>query len=752
MCHLNNKILFIFFVLISVLGTYYSLSNFNQKENLSISEVNPGVVIEGAIEPFCNGIDYLTYSEIEFGAVSLLDIEILDREGWYTNLFELSLEETGGIDPKYKDKFQAKLTVKFKNKQECTFFAVIRISGDKKDHINSDLMASLDVKLLNGNIFGITKFKLFLPGTRNHDNEIVVTTLLEESGFISPRSFYVNVGTLNWSNQFTINKYIFQEKQSKEMIEHNSFREGPLIETNESFYWDFMGVNTKDPNITEPLFIARIVNSYWSKRNINSSKISVEAVENYNKAIFNSYLPSRQINYGYLGTDQNLFYKFDAANFALLNDHAITTHQRKFFFDKLNNQFHPIYYDGNSNFIELGHIRWRQDYLEYQKLYKAAGLLLKNLNIDNKIFNKKLNNRGLEMNVIESDELINKYKNNLKFISELSTDLIPEYIDFDSNNKKIYYEENFNFLFYDFEKNEYELCDSKLVDCKLFRESIDVEEVFSRNVNVGTESSLLLGKSRESFRNTQPETTKVIEFDKDIFIRYFGIPEINIDNQKKEIIFEFNSLYDRIVLEGSGVLEDWKITLFSNHVVSNNSLTYDENLLTGCLTINNLNIQNLSLIASNLYCEDSINVISSKGHIQYVNIENSDFDGLDLDFSKIEIEELEIENSSNDCLDVSSGNYKIKNANLASCYDKGLSVGENSLLSIDQIEIKESLIAMAVKDSSNVKINYFKSSNNNFCLQQYRKKQEFGPSYVKITNYECDSETVVQKGSVFESG
>ena len=365
--------------------------------------------------PFCNGIDYLDYESIKFGNIASLDIEVADREGWYTNLFELSLANTGGIELKYKKEFQAKVIASFKDNFICEFSAEIRISGDKKDHINSDLMASLDVKLLSGNIFGITKFKLFLPGTRNYDNEIVVTTLLEESGFLSPRSFYVNVGMLNWSNQFSVNSYIFQEKQSKEMIEYNYFREGPLIETNESFYWKFMGVESKNPNKTNPLFISRVVNKYWSKKNINSSKITVEALEKYNQAIFNSYHPSRQINYSYLGKDQNLFYKFDAANFALLNDHGITTHQRKFFFDKINNQFHPIYYDGNSNFLELGHIRWRQDYLEYQKLHEAAELLLRELNIDNESFNEKLNNRGIKITKEESTKVIAKYINNLTY-------------------------------------------------------------------------------------------------------------------------------------------------------------------------------------------------------------------------------------------------------------------------------------------------------------------------------------------------
>ena len=38
----------------------------------------------------------------------------------------------------------------------------------------------MDVKLKEGNILGITKFKLFLPTTREYDNVIFITALLEE--------------------------------------------------------------------------------------------------------------------------------------------------------------------------------------------------------------------------------------------------------------------------------------------------------------------------------------------------------------------------------------------------------------------------------------------------------------------------------------------------------------------------------------------------------------------------------------------
>ena len=90
----------------------------------------------------------------------------------------------------------------------------------------------MDVKLSEGNIFGITKFKLLIPYTRYSDNEILVTTILEQLGFITPRTFYVQVDV----NGLSKAQFIFQEKASKELIEYYKFREGPILEANEEHF------------------------------------------------------------------------------------------------------------------------------------------------------------------------------------------------------------------------------------------------------------------------------------------------------------------------------------------------------------------------------------------------------------------------------------------------------------------------------------------------------------------------------------
>ena len=67
---------------------------------------------------------------------------------------------------------------------------------------------------------------------------------------------------------------------------------------------------------------------------------------------------------------------------------------------------------------------------------------------------------------------------------------------------------------------------------------------------------------------------------------------------------------------------------------------------------------------------------------------------------------------------------------------------------MDLVNISSAYIGIAVKDSSKAKIEKFSGLQINLCLAAYRKKQEFGPSYLKIENYLCDgeSENFIQYG------
>ena len=68
-------------------------------------------------------------------------------------------------------------------------------------------------------------------------------------------------------------------------------------------------------------------------------------------------------------------------------------------------------------------------------------------------------------------------------------------------------------------------------------------------------------------------------------------------------------------------------------------------------------MKNLKLFSNNSKCEDAFNLIDSKGSINEININNSEFDAIDFDFSEVIIEKIIVNNSINDCIDFSFGKY-----------------------------------------------------------------------------------------------
>ena len=82
--------------------------------------------------------------------------------------------------------------------------ARIRPHGDFLDHRSGLDLPSLNINLIEGNINGITKFILFRPITRHHDNEILISSILSELGLLAPQTHNVN---LNYNKKKNINLY-----------------------------------------------------------------------------------------------------------------------------------------------------------------------------------------------------------------------------------------------------------------------------------------------------------------------------------------------------------------------------------------------------------------------------------------------------------------------------------------------------------------------------------------------------------------
>ena len=274
-----------FFRVLIILLSFYLTNSVYSQDNL----------IKDSINPYCQANDIDEF----FQERKIKNIEIItdERKRWIKNalaiLVDFNSEEAKveeqinqitkiginwfnfRIDEKYKKNFKSTLVVNFEGKLSCKFKAKIRITGDLWWHIDwkdGKPLTSVHVELLDGHINSITRFKLFLPKARNGKNEIFVTSLLNELGFLAPRTFTVSANINGLSEEYT-----FQEDLRKELLENSKLVEGPILEGDERFTG-----RLKDDEAMPSLSLSRIINRNFSLRGETNEKIALLAVSNLN--------------------------------------------------------------------------------------------------------------------------------------------------------------------------------------------------------------------------------------------------------------------------------------------------------------------------------------------------------------------------------------------------------------------------------------------------------------------------------------
>lgn len=709
---------------------------------------------EDEIEPYCKGsLD--AASNKQFSDIKTIDINFFDQKAWYMNLFNIIKDNEKFIEKKYKSRFNGEVIVKFKNDASCSFNSSIRISGDWKDHINEDmLIASMDISLNEGNILGVTKFKLFLKNTKGSNygrDEVLITTLMRNVGYISPRTALLEVNI----NQKGIDTFIFQEKQSKEMLEFHNYREGPIIEVYEDFFWQTPSGIPFD-NTDNTILFGKILNENWAYKNLNNLQIASEALQLLNLSIFNSYSPAKQLNYEYLSKDSSDMYGYDLLSFAVNGEHGIINHNRSLYFNKITNSFEPIYYDGNVRFSDSQELKIREDYKAIKNLVINSNFLvsqLKKINLTE--LTNELNFKNFDTNENEISNIIQQIIKNVESIKEYNYDN-----DFEDSTNYLFKTEdrNINFVFLDFYKSNIEICNQYLSSCsKLDKSKFNIDSIIEI---VEQENYYLFGIDKKYFLNesknfeSKPHYETLV-LDENVIVNLYNKPKVDINNKKgkKEIYIEISNINQKVVFtsinKSFGKLSDWNIyAIGSNNNFSD--VRQDSNLLTGCINFYNIEFLKINIESKNMMCEDSVNIIRSIGNIDVIQIQNSKFDGLDIDYSNISIKNLNISNSQNDCADFSRGNYEIFVFKANKCEDKGLSIGEESKIQLDFVDIQNTFIGVAVKDGSSVAIDEFKDSNLEYCFALYRKKQEFVGGTIEVNSETCnENKKYTQLGSIY---
>jgi hypothetical protein len=137
--------------------------------------------------------------------------------------------------------------------------------------------------------------------------------------------------------------------------------------------------------------------------------------------------------------------------------------------------------------------------------------------------------------------------------------------------------------------------------------------------------------------------------------------------------------------------------------------------------------------------EDGLNIINSWFEIDNVVFANTQSDAFDGDFVTGTISNTSFINLGNDAIDISGSKLTVKKVIIQKAGDKGLSAGENSQMTAEDVLIQDCEVAIASKDLSQMTANQVVLRNNRLGFTAFQKKPEFGACQIEATNIRLEN-------------
>ncbi|MCZ6804960.1 MAG: right-handed parallel beta-helix repeat-containing protein, partial [Proteobacteria bacterium] len=109
-------------------------------------------------------------------------------------------------------------------------------------------------------------------------------------------------------------------------------------------------------------------------------------------------------------------------------------------------------------------------------------------------------------------------------------------------------------------------------------------------------------------------------------------------------------------------------------------------------------------ISNNSIGDDALHVAYSQGDIQRCEFKNTAFDALDMDIVDVTVSDSKFFNIGNDAIDLMNSKTVIDNFNIIGSGDKCISVGEASQVTIQNSQLKNCKLGIAVKDQSSAQV------------------------------------------------
>jgi hypothetical protein len=663
----------------------------------------------------------------------------------------------------------------------------LRVKGDRMIHWYNKNETSFKIDIIGNNRFkGLEEFSIQKPITRNYIYEYIFHKLLENQNLISLKYLFVNLRI----NDDEKSIYAVEEGFSKELIERNKRRNGPIFGIDEdigvtypNILYDLYSKNywiNNHPELTERAFI--------KLNNLKNNNIEISEI--FDLKEWAKYFAIIELTNGWHGAiskSVKLYYnpasgKFEPIGF---DAHIIPNNQNNFILldliDENNKNCIGVCYDREwfLSFLKTNDGSLNNDFINLyiQELNKVISdsyinKFFKKYKKEIDYYNSQLNTENFKKDIGGMYKGIGNYVYNEKFILERIS-YLKERLDIINkiNNLQIYKKDNLiNFdnqgLF--FFKKINEVCNQRTKvhyvsknisikysdNCKYYIGDIKVK--FNNSINISSNlenmyidynnfhklkelelkdevfylnQNLIIDKNYVFPKNKTLIINKGVKIDfiDDFIFKSYG--SIKFQGTKNEPI-----LINNKGKKGSFILSN-NDYLLKNVIINNLSYPKDKNrILHGGVNIINSNAKVLSVEIKNSKSEDAINFVSSDIYIEDLKIENILSDGIDVDFGNLKFDSIFCINIKNDCLDLSNSNFEGENLIARNVDDKGLSVGENSNGNIKNLLFEKNRLGIAVKDGSKLSVNQVKFLDNQYDIAVFKKKEEYESASLKIDN------------------
>ena len=226
--------------------------------------------------------------------------------------------------------------------------AELRLKGDWVDHIEHPTKISFRIKIRKqGYVFGMKRFSIQHPKTRQYQAEALLMDEMRRWGILAPRYQFVDVRI----NDYAIGVMALEEHFSKELLEAQTRREGPIVILDEDLMWRQRDLNVRS-NPEGGAGVPTKDNAHVFMHDLAVSQFGAPGYVPGSTATNNSVRAMslyRDYMDGKLPADDVFDVQKVARWWVLMNTwygcHGQAAHNRRFYFNPTTNLLEPIAFD-----------------------------------------------------------------------------------------------------------------------------------------------------------------------------------------------------------------------------------------------------------------------------------------------------------------------------------------------------------------------------------------------------------------------